>query len=85
MINNVSLWSHVANVGDAKSLIIHLATTIHKQLSKEELEKTGVTEELVRLSVGIESISDIQNDLDQALIKATGISTDDNRCTYKEA
>ncbi len=77
LINNVSLWSHVANVGDARSLIIHPASTTHQQLSKEQLEETGVTEELVRLSVGIESIRDIQNDLDQALAKATGIGADE--------
>ncbi|MDL4839297.1 PLP-dependent aspartate aminotransferase family protein [Aquibacillus rhizosphaerae] len=75
LINNVSLWSHVANVGDAKSLIIHPASTTHQQLSKQQLEETGVKEELVRLSVGIESIRDIKNDLNQALAKATGIST----------
>lgn len=68
---------HVANVGDARSLIIHPASTTHQQLSKEQLEETGVTEELVRLSVGIESIRDIQNDLDQALAKATGIGADE--------
>lgn len=73
LINNVSLWSHVANVGDAKSLIIHPASTIHQQLSKEELEKTGVTEELVRLSVGIESPEDLIQDLNRALIQATGL------------
>ncbi|WP_018930959.1 PLP-dependent aspartate aminotransferase family protein [Gracilibacillus lacisalsi] len=73
LINNVALWSHVANVGDAKSLIIHPASTTHQQLTKEELEETGVSEELVRLSVGIESVRDIKNDLDQALVKATGI------------
>ncbi len=76
LINNVSLWSHVANVGDAKSLIIHPASTTHQQLSKDKLKETGVTEELIRLSVGIESIRDIQNDLDQALAKATGIGED---------
>ncbi|MDC3416170.1 PLP-dependent aspartate aminotransferase family protein [Aquibacillus salsiterrae] len=75
LINNVSLWSHVANVGDAKSLIIHPASTTHQQLNKEQLKETGVSEELVRLSVGIESITDIKNDLNQALAKATGIST----------
>lgn len=74
LINNVSLWSHVANVGDAKSLIIHPASTTHQQLNKEQLKETGVSEELVRLSVGIESITDIQNDLNQALAKATGLS-----------
>ncbi|WP_163536499.1 PLP-dependent aspartate aminotransferase family protein [Gracilibacillus sp. YIM 98692] len=79
LINNVALWSHVANVGDAKSLIIHPASTTHQQLSKEQLEETGVTEELVRLSVGIESLRDIQNDLDQALAKATGIGEDEQK------
>src|SRR5699024_4301644 len=58
LINNVSLWSHVANVGDAKSLIIHPASTTHQQLSAEDLKRSGVTEELVRLSVGIESVKD---------------------------
>lgn len=75
LIDNVALWSHVANVGDAKSLIIHPASTTHQQLTKEQLEETGVYEELVRLSVGIESVRDIQNDLNQALSKATGIRT----------
>lgn len=75
LIDNVALWSHVANVGDAKSLIIHPASTTHQQLTKEQLEETGVYEELVRLSVGIESVRDIQNDLSQALSKATGIDT----------
>ncbi|MCT2536063.1 PLP-dependent aspartate aminotransferase family protein [Aquibacillus koreensis] len=78
LINNVSLWSHVANVGDAKSLIIHPASTTHQQLTKEQLEQTGVKEELVRLSVGIESVRDIKNDLNQALAKATGIGQDKN-------
>ncbi|MGP4040674.1 PLP-dependent aspartate aminotransferase family protein [Gracilibacillus sp. D59] len=79
LINNVALWSHVANVGDAKSLIIHPASTTHQQLTKEELDNTGVTEELVRLSVGIESVRDIRNDLDQALVKATGIGEEKER------
>ena len=69
----MSLWSHVANVGDAKSLIIHPASTTHQQLTKEQLEETGVLEELIRLSVGIESVRDITKDLEQALKKATGI------------
>ncbi|QGH34133.1 aminotransferase class V-fold PLP-dependent enzyme [Gracilibacillus salitolerans] len=79
LINNVALWSHVANVGDAKSLIIHPASTTHQQLTTEELDKTGVSEELVRLSVGIESVRDIKNDLDQALVKATGIGEEKER------
>ena len=77
LINNVSLWSHLANVGDAKSLIIHPASTTHQQLSREELESTGVKEELVRLSVGIEPVRDLFTDLDQALLKATGLSANE--------
>lgn len=71
LIDNITLWSHVANVGDAKSLIIHPASTTHQQLNAEELKASGVTEELVRLSVGIETAEDIINDLDQAIAKAT--------------
>ncbi|SIS57561.1 PLP-dependent aspartate aminotransferase family protein [Salimicrobium flavidum] len=72
LINNISLWSHVANVGDAKSLIIHPASTTHQQLSAEDLSSSGVTEELIRLSVGLESVKDLINDLDRAIEKATG-------------
>lgn len=75
LINNIELWSHVANVGDAKSLIIHPASTTHQQLSEEELAKSGTTVELIRLSVGIESIDDILQTLDTAIEKATGINT----------
>ncbi|MEH7384627.1 PLP-dependent aspartate aminotransferase family protein [Bacillus sp. JJ1521] len=74
VIDNIALWSHVANVGDAKSLIIHPASTTHQQLSAEELLLTGVTEDLIRLSVGIESVRDLQNDLDRAFYEATGLS-----------
>ncbi|WP_226669398.1 O-acetylhomoserine aminocarboxypropyltransferase/cysteine synthase family protein [Metabacillus litoralis] len=73
VINNIELWSHVANVGDAKSLIIHPASTTHQQLSEEDLKKSGVTEDLIRLSVGIEHIQDLIEDLDQAIFKATGV------------
>lgn len=72
LIDSISLWSHVANVGDAKSLIIHPASTTHQQLSKEDLAKSGVSEELVRLAVGIESTHDILKDLDRAIAIATG-------------
>lgn len=58
---------HVANIGDARSLAIHPATTTHSQLTPEELLKTGVTDAYVRLSVGIEHIDDIIADIDQAL------------------
>lgn len=74
VIDHIALWSHVANVGDAKSLIIHPASTTHQQLSAEELLLTGVTEDLIRLSVGIESVRDLQNDLDRAFYEATGFS-----------
>lgn len=72
VIDQIKLWSHVANVGDAKSLIIHPASTTHQQLSAEDLQASGVTEELIRLSVGLESVTDILQDLDQAIAKATG-------------
>jgi len=67
MINSLKLFSHVANVGDAKSLAIHPASTTHSQLSDEEQIESGLAPELVRLSVGIEHIDDILIDLDQAL------------------
>ncbi|MFC6041013.1 O-acetylhomoserine aminocarboxypropyltransferase/cysteine synthase family protein [Paenisporosarcina macmurdoensis] len=70
IIDSVQIWSHVANVGDAKSLIIHPASTTHQQLSGEELRKSGVTEELIRLSVGLESVEDLVADLEQAIEKA---------------
>lgn len=72
LIDNIELWSHVANVGDAKSLIIHPASTTHQQLSAEDLVKTGTTEELVRLAVGLESTDDILLHLDRAIAIATG-------------
>ncbi|MTD30951.1 O-acetylhomoserine aminocarboxypropyltransferase/cysteine synthase family protein [Planomicrobium sp. YIM 101495] len=67
VIDSVQLWSHVANVGDAKSLIIHPASTTHQQLQPEDLEKSGVTEELIRLSVGLEDPEDLIADLKQAI------------------
>jgi len=70
VIDNVKLFSHVANVGDARSLIIHPASTTHQQLSPEELKIAGVGEELIRLSIGLENADDIIADLDQALAKA---------------
>lgn len=72
LIDNIELWSHVANVGDAKSLIIHPASTTHQQLSPEALKQSGVTEELVRIAVGIEDIGDILGTLDAAIQTATG-------------
>ncbi len=76
LINNVKLWSHVANVGDAKSLIIHPASTTHQQLSPEDLKSSGVTEDMVRLSVGIENVEDLIEDLEQAIQAATGVASD---------
>ncbi|MHC1710818.1 MAG: O-acetylhomoserine aminocarboxypropyltransferase/cysteine synthase family protein [Solidesulfovibrio sp.] len=67
LINNVKLASHLANIGDAKTLIIHPASTTHQQLTEAEQLGTGVTPEYVRLSVGIEDVADILADLDQAL------------------
>ncbi len=67
LINNVKLFSLLANIGDAKSLIIHPASTTHQQLTVEEQETTGVTPDLIRLSVGIEDVRDILADLDNAL------------------
>jgi O-acetylhomoserine (thiol)-lyase len=66
-INHVKLASHLANIGDAKTLVIHPASTTHSQLSPEDQAATGVTPEYVRISVGIEDIADILRDLDQAL------------------
>ncbi|HKZ25187.1 MAG TPA: O-acetylhomoserine aminocarboxypropyltransferase/cysteine synthase [Acidimicrobiia bacterium] len=66
-IDHVQLASHLANVGDAKTLVIHPASTTHQQLSEEEQRTTGVTADLVRISVGIEHIEDIKEDIDQAL------------------
>jgi O-acetylhomoserine (thiol)-lyase len=66
-IENVKLLSHLANIGDAKSLVIHPASTTHQQLTKEEQASTGVTEDFIRLSIGIEDPDDIIEDIDQAL------------------
>ncbi|MCD4822235.1 MAG: O-acetylhomoserine aminocarboxypropyltransferase/cysteine synthase [Methanococcoides sp.] len=66
-IENVELLSHLANIGDAKTLVIHPASTTHQQLTKEEREQTGVTDDFIRMSVGLEDIDDIIADIDQAL------------------
>jgi O-acetylhomoserine (thiol)-lyase len=66
-IDGLQLFSHLANVGDARSLVIHPASTTHQQLSEEELERGGVAPELIRLSVGLETLEDLLWDLDQAL------------------
>lgn len=69
-INSVKLFSHLANIGDAKSLVIHPASTTHQQLSAEEQAATGVSPDYVRLAIGLEDIRDIQADIDQALRKS---------------
>jgi O-acetylhomoserine (thiol)-lyase len=66
-IDALQLFSHLANVGDARSLVIHPASTTHQQLSEEELARGGVAPELIRLSVGLETLEDLLWDLDQAL------------------
>ncbi len=69
-INSVELYSHVANILDAKSLVIHPASTTHQQLTEAEQAATGVTPDFIRMSVGIEDAEDLKADLDQALNKA---------------
>jgi O-acetylhomoserine (thiol)-lyase len=69
-INAVKLLSHLANIGDAKSLVIHPASTTHQQLTREEQEETGVTEDFIRLSIGLEDVEDIKEDINQALKQA---------------
>ncbi len=66
-IERLELFSHLANIGDAKSLVIHPASTTHQQMSAEALKSAGVGEELIRLSVGLEDLADLTGDLDQAL------------------
>ncbi len=69
-IDSVKLLSHLANIGDAKSLVIHPASTTHQQLSEEEQRASGVTPDFIRVSVGIEDVNDIMADIEQALSKA---------------
>jgi O-acetylhomoserine (thiol)-lyase len=67
MVNGVKLFSHLANIGDTRSLIIHPASTTHRQLSDEDRMKAGAGPDVVRLSIGIEDVADITADLDQAM------------------
>jgi O-acetylhomoserine (thiol)-lyase len=69
-IDNLQLFSHLANIGDAKSLAIHPASTTHSQLTPDEQITTGVTDDYIRLSVGLETLDDLLTDLDNALSKA---------------
>jgi O-acetylhomoserine (thiol)-lyase len=75
LINSLTLWAHVANVGDAKSLIIHPASTTHQQLDAEGLKAAGVSEDLIRLSIGIENVEDLIEDLEAAIEAATGLAS----------
>ena len=68
-MESVNLWSHLANVGDTRSLILHPASTTHRQLSDEERLAAGAGPDVVRLSVGIETVGDLIADLDQALAR----------------
>ncbi len=72
VVDSVKLFSHLANIGDAKSLIIHPASTTHQQLTPEEQVSTGVSDDFVRLSIGLENLDDIIADLDQALKASQG-------------
>ena len=72
-IESLELWSHLANVGDAKSLVIHPASTTHQQLTDDELRTAGVTPEMVRLSVGLEDSADLLWDLERGLAAAAHV------------
>jgi O-acetylhomoserine (thiol)-lyase len=67
LVSNVTLFSHLANIGDTRSLIIHPASTTHRQLTDEQRLKAGAGPDVVRLSIGLEDVGDIIADLDQAL------------------
>jgi O-acetylhomoserine (thiol)-lyase len=69
-IEALQFCSHLANVGDAKTLVIHPASTTHRQLSEEEQVKAGVGPDMIRLSIGIEDVNDILWDIDQALAQS---------------
>ena len=73
-INSVKLASHLANIGDVRTLVIHPASTTHRQLTDDQLLEAGVPQDLMRISVGLEDIQDILWDLDQALTVASGSS-----------
>lgn len=70
LVDNLEIFSHVANLGDTRSLIIHSASTTHRQLTEEQQIKAGASPNVVRLSIGIEDVNDLKADLDQALAKA---------------
>ena len=70
LIENLKVFSHLANVGDAKSLVIHPASTTHYRMSNSDLKAAGISEGTIRLSVGLEDVADLMNDLEQALKKS---------------
>jgi len=72
LVNSLEIFSHVANLGDARSLIIHSASTTHRQLTAEQQRAAGAAPEVVRVSIGIEDADDLIADLNQALSKAAG-------------
>ena len=67
LVENCNLISHLANVGDTKSLIVHPASTTHRQLSEEQKERSGISDSMIRLSIGLENYKDIIHDLNEAL------------------
>ncbi|MEM6390781.1 MAG: PLP-dependent transferase, partial [Pseudomonadota bacterium] len=71
LVDSLEIFSHVANLGDARSLIIHSASTTHRQLTPEQQEAAGAAPNVVRVSIGIEDADDLIADLDQALARAT--------------
>ena len=71
LVNSLDIFSHVANLGDTRSLIIHSASTTHRQLTEEQQEAAGAGPGVVRISIGTEDVDDLIADLDQALTKAT--------------
>jgi O-acetylhomoserine (thiol)-lyase len=73
-VDSLELFSHLANIGDVRSLVIHPASTTHSQLSPEQQLTAGVTPGLVRLSVGIENVADLKADLEQALSAARAVT-----------
>ena len=74
VVESCELWSHLANIGDTRSLILHPASTTHRQLTEEQRAAAGAGDDTVRLSVGLETAEDIIADLDQALRRAMAAS-----------
>jgi O-acetylhomoserine (thiol)-lyase len=77
-IESLRLWSHLANVGDAKSLVIHPASTTHRQLSEDELVAAGISGGTIRLSVGLETLDDLVWDLERGLSAASSAPAESN-------